>query len=116
MNNMQSANQKVPLNLMDLDAKALRELIASAEKRLKEVEEEQRKQAISQIRELAASTGLKVQIGGIGKTSGSLKSGQKTDDRKKFTHPNDPKLVYYVNRGRKPQWVRDLEAQGVTPS
>src|SRR4051794_31637119 len=97
---------KVP-SLDGMSVEDLRELIATAQKRVRELEEEERQAVITQIKELAASAGLKVKIEGdqkgrpvaMGKV-GSSKPPSKAGLR--YVHPENPEKVYVVGRGRKP--------------
>ena len=96
----------------------LRDLIAAAQKRASELEEEERQAAINRIKELAASAGLKVKIDGEkkGRPLGASGSKQPQKAGLRYLHPDDPKKVYVVGRGRKPRWVEELEQKGIEPS
>jgi DNA-binding protein H-NS len=114
------------MNLPSFDGMSvedLRNLIAGAQKRLRELEEEERQRAINQIRELASAAGLKITIGDDKKKGRSSSAGSGTPAKQaqplpagaRFVHPDNPDRVWIVGRGRKPGWVAELEEKGVKP-
>lgn len=82
-------------------------LIENAEKVLKERQSNKRKEVIAQIKELAASIGVMVEI----------HSGDKKVERKggkvapKYRNPNDASQTW-TGRGIAPKWMQNLLAAG----
>jgi DNA-binding protein H-NS len=104
-----------------LNDNELREVINTSEALLKKRDEERKAKALADVRSLQAkaqsdaralleSVGLSLKdISGKGK-----KKGQKTalyKGGRLYQHPGDKNLVWKAN-GQKPNWLRELEAQG----
>ncbi len=85
----------------------LSNLIASAQTALREKQESKRKEVVDRIKELAASIGTKVEIGGANRGSG-LK-GRKVPI--KFQNPKDPSQKW-SGRGLKPKWLQNMLDEG----
>lgn len=91
-------------NLSEIEIKAL---IDTAEKALKERQSSKRKEVIAQIKELAASIGVTVDI----------TDGDKKIDRKgskvaaKYRNPADASQTW-TGRGLAPKWMQELLAAG----
>ena len=91
-------------NLSETEIKAL---IDNAEKALKERQSSKRKEVIAQIKELAASIGVTVEI----------LDGDKKADRKgskvaaKYRNPADASQTW-TGRGLAPKWMQELLAAG----
>ena len=91
----------------DLSENELQTVIDNAEKALKQRQAGKRKEVITQIKELAASINVTVDI----------KEGDKRSARKgvkvaaKYRHPDDASKTW-TGRGIKPIWVRTLLASG----
>ena len=87
----------------NLSEKELHAMIESAEKALKLKQASKRKEIISQIKELAASIDVTVEI--IENERKSVRKGVKVPI--KYRHPKDHDKVW-TGRGVTPKWMRDL--------
>lgn len=90
-----------------LSESELRAVIENAEKALKDRQSSKRKEVIAQIKELAASIGISVEI---------QDADKKTDRRSnavaaRYRNPNDPTQTW-TGRGLSPKWMQALIAQG----
>lgn len=85
----------------------LETLISSAQNELRVRQQAKRKEVVERIKELAASIGTKVELGGTGRRSG-LK-GQKVPI--KFQNPKDSSQRW-SGRGLKPRWLQKLLDEG----
>lgn len=94
-------------NLADLSEAELASIIENAQKALKEKKETKRKEVMAQIKELAASIGVNVDI-----TEGTKVSGRKGSKVPvKFQNPNNLSQKW-TGRGMKPKWLQTLIEQG----
>ncbi|BBA37299.1 histone family protein nucleoid-structuring protein H-NS [Methylocaldum marinum] len=94
-------------NLADLSEAELASMIENAQKALKEKKETKRKEVMAQIKELAASIGVNVDI-----TEGTKVSGRKGSKVPvKFQNPNNLSQKW-TGRGMKPKWLQTLIEQG----
>lgn len=90
--------------LSDSELEALKE---KAEKALKERQSSKRKEVIAQIKELAASIGVTVDI-----QEGEKKAERKTGKvAARYRNPNDASLTW-SGRGLAPKWMQELLAAG----
>lgn len=93
--------------LSELSEFELAAMIEDAQKVLKNKQEGKRKEVLAQIRELAASINVSVEIA----------EGTKAPGRKggtvpvKYRNPADPSEKW-TGRGMKPRWLRELMEQG----
>ncbi|MGR8979582.1 MAG: H-NS histone family protein [Gammaproteobacteria bacterium] len=90
-----------------LSESELQSVIENAEKALKLKQANKRKEVIAQIKELAASIDVSVDI--IENEKKSVRKGVKVPI--KYRHPEDPEKVW-TGRGVTPKWMRDLLAAG----
>ena len=94
-------------NYQDLSELELQEVIDNAAKALKVRQESKRKETINQIKELAASIGVTVDI----------HDGEKRSSRKgvkvpiKYRSPDDPSVTW-TGRGMTPKWLQVLMDSG----
>jgi DNA-binding protein H-NS len=96
-------------NLSQLSESELAAVIENAKKVLKDKQEGKRKEVIAQIRELAASINVNVEINEGGKPL-SRKGGRVPV---KYRNPANP-ADKWTGRGMKPKWLRELVDQGRT--
>lgn len=85
----------------------LQAVIDNAEKALKERQSSKRKEVIAQIRELAASIGVSVEI---------VEGDKKADKRAskvaaRYRNPADP-MQTWTGRGLAPKWLQALTSEG----
>jgi DNA-binding protein H-NS len=90
-----------------LSENELQAVIESAEKALKLKQANKRKEVITQIKELAASIDLTVEI--IENEKKSIRKGVKVPI--KYRHPEDHEKTW-TGRGVTPKWMRDLLTAG----
>ncbi len=89
---------------LNLSEDELQNMIQSAEKALKEKQASKKKEVIAQIKDLAASIGIKVEIQEEGVTSSSRK-GIKVAP--KYRNPDDASQTW-TGRGVPPKWMQVL--------
>jgi len=87
----------------NLSESELQAVIESAEKALKNIQANKRKDVIAQIKELAASIDVVVEIHEADKKS--VRKGVKVPV--KYRHPEDPEKTW-TGRGVKPTWLQAL--------
>ncbi len=98
-------------DLNQLSETELQSLLENAGRALKERQYSKRKEVIAQIKELAASIGVNVEI---------QETGKKLDRRSaavpaRYRNPDDPTQTW-TGRGLKPKWMQALIAAGRSPS
>ena len=96
--------------IANLSEQDLAELIAKASKKLEARRHGKKKDVLAQIRALAASVGVEVEITEGGSKAGSLKGSKVAV---KYRDPGNPKHQW-TGRGVKPRWLRELLEQGRT--
>lgn len=100
------------LNLSALSASELQQLKSSIEKELDD--RSSKLQAIEEVKQLAASRGLKLEElfaeMGVSKPKGKRELGPAPV---RFRHPQDPSLTW-SGRGKRPNWMKDALSKGVT--
>lgn len=94
------------------DKDQLEQIIAAAQTRRNQVLRQWRKEIIRQIRELAASADLAVDVrelsaGGAGKKSAAKKKYGPTTLPPKYRNPADPTETWH-GRGPRPEWLIEL--------
>ncbi len=94
-------------NLAELSEVELAAMIENARKALKEKQEGKRKEVIAQIKELAASIGVNVEITEPAKAA--VRKGGRVPV--KYHNPANPSDKW-TGRGMKPKWLRELLEQG----
>lgn len=94
-------------NFNKLSENDLAGVIAKAEKELQTRKDKKRKEVVSEIRKLAASIGVSIEISESGKKS--TRRGQKVPP--KYQNPNDPSQKW-SGRGMKPNWLKELLKKG----
>ncbi|MFM2005753.1 MAG: hypothetical protein RLZZ09_1408 [Pseudomonadota bacterium] len=95
-------------DLENLSEAELANVIANAQRALKEKQHSKRKGVIAQIRELAASIGVSVEITD-GEKPASTRRGSKVAP--KYRNPNNSNQTW-TGRGMKPRWLQSLVEQG----
>lgn len=93
-------------NLDDLSLSELQDLIKEAQSKLEHKQNFLRKEVINQIKELAASIGVTVEIIDDKKPK-HISSGVAA----KYANPNDPSQVW-SGRGLAPKWMQSLINEG----
>jgi len=91
----------------NLSENELQAVIVNAEKALKAKQAHKRKEIMNQIRELAASINVTVEI--IEGEKSSARKGVKVPV--KYRHPNDPSKTW-TGRGVMPKWLQTFVEQG----
>ncbi len=87
----------------NLSESELLSVINEAEKALKDKQQKKHKEVVAQIKELAASIGVAVEINEI--ENKSTKKGKKV--AAKYSNPNDPGITW-TGRGVAPKWMQEL--------
>ena len=95
-------------NLVELSEAELADMIANAQRALKEKQYSKRKEVLAQIRDLAASIGVSVEIIESEK-SAPTRRGRKV--AAKYRNPNNHAETW-TGRGMKPRWLQALVTQG----
>lgn len=95
-------------DLERLSAEELADVIANAQRALKEIQNSKRRGVIAQIKELAASIGVSVEIIDGDKAVAPKRGGKVAP---KYRNPNDPEQTW-TGRGMKPRWLQALVDQG----
>lgn len=96
------------INLEKMNEKELQALIENAQKALRNIQVNKRKEVMAQLKELAASINVSVEI---------LESDKKASVRKgnpvpvKYRHPEDAEKTW-TGRGVMPTWLRGLVEAG----
>lgn len=98
-------------DLHDMSEAQLASLLENAQKALRQKQEGKRKEIITQIRELATSIGVTVEISD-GAKSVSTRKGSKVEP--KYRNPNNHDETW-TGRGMKPRWMQALIDQGHDP-
>jgi DNA-binding protein H-NS len=93
-------------NLDDLSLAELQDLIKEAQFKLEQKQNSMRKEVITQIKELAASVGVTVDI--IDNKKSNLRSAGVAA---KYANPNNPTQVW-SGRGLAPKWMQALIDEG----
>lgn len=102
------------VNLSILSIADLQHLKADIDKELNERSSKQ--QAIEEVKQLAASKGLKLEelLVELGLAKGTLKGRRELGPAPiRFRHPSNPSLTW-SGRGKRPNWMRDALALGLT--
>lgn len=94
-------------DLNNLSVAELQAMIENAESALKDKQASQRKEIIAQIKELATSIGVTVEIHEAEKKK--MRQGAKVAP--KYRNPDDPQLTW-TGRGVMPKWMRALTESG----
>lgn len=94
-------------NIENLSLVELQALIKNAQSALEEKQAGMRKEVIAQIKELAASIGVTVEITDEKKTRKSVSSSVSA----KYTNPANPAETW-TGRGKAPIWIKTLMNQG----
>ncbi|WP_028450042.1 MULTISPECIES: H-NS histone family protein [Chitinibacter] len=96
------------MDLSNLDYQQLVELRGQVEVELVRRKEQEKARILSQLQSAAAASGFTV-AELIGEVAG--KKGAKKAVKAQYANPADPSQTW-TGRGRKPQWVHDLLANG----
>lgn len=94
-------------NLTELSEAELAAMIENAQRALREKQEGKRKEVIAQIKELAASISVNVEITEPSKAA--VRKGGRV--AVKYQNPANPSDKW-TGRGMKPKWLRELLEQG----
>lgn len=95
--------------LHELSETELTELVENAKKALQERQVSKRKEVLAEIKALAASIGVSIEIADSSATKASSRKGAKVPI--KYRNP-DNKLETWTGRGVKPKWLKTLIEQG----
>lgn len=94
-------------NLNDLSESELKDVIGNAEKALQKKRQDKRKEVVAQIKELAASIDVAVEI--TDQSKKSTRKGLKVPA--KYQDPNN-RSQKWSGRGMKPKWLQALLKKG----
>ncbi len=105
------------IDLQSLDVEELEAVISEAQELLKKRRTERRDKAIADAKAILAKAGISpreltdkpARVRKRSKPDTALVAGTK------YVNPDKPDQVYTAGRGRKPQWLTDLRAQGRMP-
>lgn len=97
--------------LEQLSPEELKQFIEEAHRTLEIKQKEKRSEVIRQIKELAASVGLDVDIRVKSKTAEAKPSRKRAKLPPKYRHPSDASITW-TGRGQMPRWLRELVNQG----
>ncbi|BBL69994.1 H-NS histone family protein [Methylogaea oryzae] len=95
-------------NLNVLSETQLQEVIENAHRALRDKQQSRRKEVFAEIRRLAASVGVTVEISEGDKPSRATRTGKVAA---KYRNPSNPSQTW-TGRGMKPVWLRDLLNSG----
>lgn len=95
-------------NLTELSETQLQDVIENARRALRTRQESRRKEVFAEIRKLAASVNVNVEITEADKGSKPARTGKVAA---KYRNPADTSQTW-TGRGMKPVWLRDLLNQG----
>ena len=98
-------------DLENLSEEELAEVIANAQRALKEIQHGKRKEVFAQIRQLAASVGVTVEIQDADKPAGSRRGGKVAP---KYRNPDNFEETW-TGRGMKPRWLQAQIELGRSP-
>ena len=100
-------------NIKQFKDEQLSEFILAAQAELKERAEQRKRDAMEQIRQIAAAAQIDVRFaapGGRAQRNGkTLKAGDR------YVHPADATKSFTVGKGRPPAWFADLQRKGKLP-
>ncbi|MFM8444983.1 MAG: H-NS family nucleoid-associated regulatory protein [Methylococcus sp.] len=99
-------------DLETLSEAELANMIANAQRALKERQSSKRKEVIAKMREMAASIGVNIEIIEGEKPVTGRRGGKVAP---KYRNPHDPEQTW-TGRGMKPRWLQALMDQGHEPS
>lgn len=95
--------------LKDLESAQLKELVAAANNVIEARQSEEKKEAMDQIKRLAAEFGIQVDV----KAEGGKTSKSRTPLPPKFANPDSPEQTW-SGRGARPKWFKEALASGKT--
>ena len=95
--------------LHEMDKDELKALRSDIEKRLKEIDAENRRKAKAEVERIAKENGFSVNELVGNKTS----AGKRTDRAPKYQHPENPQLTW-VGLGKQPTWFKEQLEKGWT--
>lgn len=95
-------------NLNELSETQLQEVIENAHRALRDRQDSRRKDVYTQIRKLATSVGVGVEIIDVGDKDKSVRIGKVAA---KYRNPSDSTQTW-TGRGMKPVWLRELVNSG----
>jgi len=87
----------------------LRAVIARAEQLLKQHDDDRKAKALADARSILAAAGLSLK--NLAKGRGAKPKSATYQEGRLYRHPAKPELVWNA-KGQKPEWLRELEAQG----
>jgi predicted house-cleaning noncanonical NTP pyrophosphatase (MazG superfamily) len=100
------------IDFSNLSDKELEALVPRIEEELAKRYETRKQEALEKMRKAAEAVGMTPEeLLGIRPRKAARKKG--TSDRITWRHPDKPELIY--RGGRKPDWVKELEAAGREP-
>jgi DNA-binding protein H-NS len=100
------------VNLSNYSVEQLQGLIGEAQQQLERKRAEERSAVVKEIRRLAATAGLEVDLKGAGASRTRRAAGSKLPP--KYRNPGNPQDTW-TGRGPRPQWFKEALAKGKTP-
>ncbi len=107
-------NDTTSFNPVDLDAMSLdelRSLVSDAEVAMARQLQERRREVVAQMRELAASAGIQIEI----IADASFRRHRSAVIAPRYRNPANPEQTW-SGRGKRPQWFVDSVNAGVDPA
>ncbi|MEL0083579.1 MAG: H-NS histone family protein [Gammaproteobacteria bacterium] len=102
---------------IDLSGKSIEELqqlISDAEDTIKKIQREKKSEVVRQMRQLASTIGVSIDIIPEGRSGGRRSSGPRPKTPPKFHNPANPSQTW-TGRGPKPKWFKEAIASGKNP-
>jgi DNA-binding protein H-NS len=101
-------------SLEALNDDELRAVVARAEELLAQHDRQRKNEALEHARAILAGAGLNLRDVASGKAGNGHAKAPAYHGGRQYQHPTD-KTKVWAAKGQKPQWVRELEAEGRRP-
>ena len=101
-------------DLSRMSIEELQQLIANAEDTIKKIRREKRSEVVRQMRQLASTIGVAIDIVPESRSGGKRAGGTRPKTPPKFQNPADSSQTW-TGRGPKPKWFKNAIASGKNP-
>jgi DNA-binding protein H-NS len=101
-------------DLSGMSIEELQQLIANAEDTIKKIQREKRSEVVRQMRHLASTIGVAIDIVPESRSGSRRASGPRPKTPPKFQNPADASQTW-TGRGPKPKWFKEALARGKNP-
>lgn len=101
-------------DLSRMSVEELQQLIISAEETIKKIQREKRSEVVRQMRQLASTIGVAIDIVPEARAAGKRAGGPRPKTPPKFHNPANTSQTW-TGRGPKPKWFKDAIASGKNP-